>query len=121
MRRGQPRESAAVFRRNTGMLHRNAAHVQFEDDRLFPRDLRPAVLTPSESGFDNLAFRNETGVVASVERQIVAFGSDAISENGIVPTQFALEHLSVGIEQQLVRVESMPPRRVVGAVHSIAV
>ncbi len=104
-----------------GMLDRDAAHVQLEDDGLFPRDLRAAILTPGESGFDDPALWDIARVVAPVKRQILARAADAVGKDSVAPTNSALECFGVGVDQQLVRIEPMAIGGIVGPVNAVAV
>jgi hypothetical protein len=104
-----------------GMLDRDAAHVQFEDDGLLPRDLRAAILTPGKSGFDDPALWDVARVVAPVKREILARAAEAVAEDGVAPPNPTLERLGVGVDQQLVRVEPMAIGGIVGPVNAVAV
>src|ERR1700682_5225412 len=91
-----------------GMSDRDPAHMQLEDDRLFPRDLRTAILTPSKGGFDNPTFRDLARIVAPVEREIRALATDAVAKEGIAPPQPAVQRPGVWIDQQFVGIEAVP-------------
>ena len=71
-RRGEAGEGAAMLRIDAGMNHRDPAHVQLENDRLFPRDLRPVLLAPGKGRLDDPAFGDIARIVAPVDRQILA-------------------------------------------------
>src|SRR6266404_548883 len=103
------------------MLDRDAAHVQLEDNGLLPRDLRAAILTPGESGFDDPALWDVARVVAPVKRQILARAAEAVAEDGVAPAKFPLECLGVGVDQQLVRIEPMAIGGIEGPVNPVAV
>ena len=83
--------------------------------------LRPALAAPGEGRIDHAAFRHEGGAVALVEGEVVVGLADRVAEQRGVPVELADELLRIGIEQQLVRVEAVPVRRLVGAVHAIAI
>ena len=104
-----------------GMLDRDPAHMQLENDRFFPRRLRAAILAPSEGGLDDSALWHLTRVIAPVKREILARTADAVAEEGIAPSKPAMEGLDVGIDQQLVGIEPVPVRRIVGPIDTVAV
>ena len=110
-RRDEPGKGAAMRRLDIGVLDRDAAHVQFEDDRLFPWGLGAAILTPGEGGLDHPAFWNIARIVAPIERQILARAAEPITEHRVAPAEPPLKRLGVRIDQQLVRIEAMPVRR----------
>src|SRR5712671_790705 len=103
------------------MLDRDAAHVQFEDDGLLPRDLWAAILAPGKSGFDDSALWDVARVVAPVKRQILARAAEAVAEDRVAPANSALERLGVAVDQQLVRIEPMAIGGIVGPVNAVAV
>jgi len=51
-RRGERREGAALALADRRMTDREAAHMHLEDDRLFPRIARWAVVVPGEGAVD---------------------------------------------------------------------
>ncbi len=55
------RKSRVFARRHRGMPDRKAAHVHFEDDRLFPGGARVTVVVPGEGVFNDPAFRYYSG------------------------------------------------------------
>src|SRR6516165_7322946 len=67
-RRGEASEGAAMCRGDLGMPVCYAAHMQFEDDRLFPRNLRAAIVAPGKSRLNNPALEDVARIIASVER-----------------------------------------------------
>ena len=107
-RRGEAGKGAAMLRVDAGMAFGDRRARELENDRLFPRDLRPALLAPGEGGLDDPAFRDEARIVAPIDRQILARAADAVAENRVGPAQPAVQRLGIGIDQQLVGVEAMP-------------
>src|SRR5215470_14397320 len=90
------------------MLYRDAAHMQFENDCFFPRDLRPAILPPGECGLDDPALWDVTRIVAPVKGQILPETADPVAEDSVAPAQPPLEGFGVRVEQQLVGIETVP-------------
>ncbi len=120
-RRGEAGKGAAMLGSNAGMALGNAAHVELENDRPFPRGLRPIFLAPGKRRLHDPAFGNEAGVVAPVDRQILARAAEAVAEIGIGPAQPAVQRPGVGVNQEFVGVEAVPIGRVVGAMDAIAI
>src|SRR5262249_199026 len=63
--------------------------------------------------------RRERGTIAIVAAQVVL--ADLVTEQGVVPCDVAADQLRVRVEEQLVRVEPVPFRRVERAVDAIPV
>src|SRR6185312_13203442 len=101
------RKSAAMRRSDIGMADRDAAYMQLKDDRLLPGDLGTAILAPGEGRLDDPAFWDIAGIVAAIERQILAQAADAITEEGVAPADPPLQCLGIRIDQQLVGVEAV--------------
>ncbi len=96
-------------------------HVRLIDDGLGPGMLGRAVVAPGHGGVDHDAFRHDEGGVAAVGRGVAAGGAEAIAEMRVVPADFALQRSRIRVDQQLVRIEAVPVRRIVGPVHAVAV
>ena len=112
---------AAQALRHVGMQRRESLDVQLVDQRVVPRRRRAAILTPGERRIDDLALGHAEGVVALVHGEIFALAADAIAEMTVAPAQIADDRFGVWIEQQLLRVEAKPFRRIVGTVNPVAV
>src|SRR5262249_37821256 len=97
-RRGKPGKCATVDRFDTGMFEGNSAHMQLEDDRLFPRDLRTAILAPREGRFDNATFRDLACVIAPIERQVGTLTANTVAKQRIAPTQPTVQRSGVRID-----------------------
>src|ERR1700759_5084385 len=104
-----------------GVIDRNAAHLQFEYDCFFPRGLRAPIFTPGKGGFDDPALRDVARVVTPVERQILPRTPKSVAEDCVSPAETPLQRFGVWVDQQLVRIEPMPIRRIKGPVNTIAV
>jgi hypothetical protein len=70
---------------------------------------------------DDPTLRNERRAIALVERKVFVARVEPVSETRRVPGQFAQMCARVGIEQQLIGIETMPVLWVVWAVDPIAV
>src|SRR5262245_31047330 len=95
------------------MPHREAANVQLVAHRIVKRRAWRPIVAPREGRIDDAALRHAAGVVVLVEREVFLRIADAIAEVRIAPLQLTLYVLRVWLDQQLVRVETMPPRRIV--------
>ena len=87
---------------------------------VFSHGMRRRAVAPGEGGVDDAGLQHEGRAVALVEGQVVA-GLDLVAEQRRVPLELADHLLGVGIEQQLVGIEAVAGRGLVGAVHAIAV
>ena len=103
------------------MVLGEAAHVRFINHHVGPGDVRRLVLAPGKRRVDDAALGHPGGVVAAVEGHILLTVSDLVAEVGVAPAEPADDILGVGLDQQLVWVEAVTMRRIVGAVHAIAV
>ena len=120
--RGEAAIGAAQIGRDVVALLRQALDVRLVDDGVFPGDLRADLATaPVEGLVDHDGLRHAAGIVAPVERQILARAAGAIGEMRIAPDQPPGEPPGIGIEQQLVGVEAVAVLGLVGAVDAIAV
>ena len=96
--------------------------VGLVDEGVFPGDVGPFLASaPVEAVVDDDGLRYAARIVAAVERQISARASGAIAEVGIAPHQPSGKPLDVGIEQQLVMIESMTVFGIVRSIDAIAV
>jgi hypothetical protein len=86
-----------------------------------PRDGGRPVVSPIERGIHHDAFRHVSSVVAAVERQVRCLVTQPITEMRVAPAQCAADLLRVGVEQQLIGVESVSRLGRVGAMHPVAV
>src|SRR5512132_1347660 len=119
--RRQAAECAAQPLVDRRVAHGEAAHVHLVDDAVVPLDAWRAVYAPGEGGVDDAALRHVSGVVPLVEAEIAVFAADLVGEVGVVPVDLAEQRLGVGVDEQLVGIEAMPPVRSVGAVDTVAV
>ena len=83
--RRQSREGPALVQGNIGVLHGEAANMQFVDDRLMPLAGRRAIVAPGERRIHHTALGHMTGVVAGVERKILLVVTDAVAEVFVAP------------------------------------
>src|ERR1700737_2429846 len=103
------------------MLDGDAADLHLDYDRFFPWGLGAPVLAPGESGFDHPALGDVARIIAPVERQVLPRTPKSITEDRVGPAKSPLQCLGVRIDQQLVRIEPMPVRRIKGSVNTIPV
>jgi hypothetical protein len=61
------------------------------------------------------------GAVAAVEGQVARRVADPVAVDGVVPDQRAAQALRVGVDEQLVRIETMALFRRIGPIHAIPV
>ena len=103
-----------------GMPPREALHVRLVDDGIFPRRAAARGAPPGEGRIDDAGLEVERGAVALVEGEVVV-RFDLIAEQRGIPLQLT-DHLpGIGVEQELVGIEAMAGRRLVGTMNAIAV
>ena len=101
---------------------RQALDVRLIDDGVFPRDLRADLAaTPVEGLVDHDGLGYAAGIVAPVERQVLARATGAIGKMGVAPYHPPGKPPRIGIEQQLVGIESVAVLGLVGAMNAIAI
>jgi hypothetical protein len=76
---------------------------------------------PLEVGIDHHALRHERRAVPLVEREIRRGIADLVAEKGGIPFHLADMRPRVGIQHQLVGIETMALFRCVGPMHPIAI
>src|SRR5205807_10544090 len=76
---------------------------------------------PRERGIDDGGQRRARSAVALVERKVGVVIADLVAEQGVVPAQVAADGLGVGIEDHLVRIETMALFWFIRAVNTVAV
>ncbi len=104
-----------------GMEHRKPSHVHLVDQRpVHGRAGRP-VVAPSKGRIDDGGQRRKRGVIPRIERDICRRVADLVSEEGIVPTHHSADVFGIGVQEDLVRIETVPVLRFIGAVNAIAV
>src|SRR3954447_2747744 len=74
---------------------RETSDVHLVDQRLAPRSVRRAVISPSERLVDNRSQGRELGIVALVERQIGFWVSDLVSPQLVRPAGLSRDGLRV--------------------------
>ena len=116
---GQPGISAAQRLGQRRMALGQPAHMRLVDDGVLPGDAPPPV-APGEGRVDHAGLHRVGSAVALVEGRVVA-ALDLIAEQRRVPLDMADHLLGVGIDQQLVGIEAVACRRLVGTVHAVAV
>src|SRR5262245_2344213 len=95
--------------------------VGFVDDRVLPGDRRSTFFAPCERFIDDHALWYSTSVVAPVEREVGARAAGAIAKMCVAPDEAPGELPSIGIDEQLVRIEAQSPLRVIRAVNPVTV
>ena len=114
-------KGAAKMFRHCGVRHGEATHMRFIEDRLVPGHAHRAGLGPLKAGIDHHALRHEGCAVALVETQVAIGVADRVAEHLGPPFEFAHVRLGVGVEQQLVVIETVSLQRRVRAMHPQAV
>ncbi len=109
---------AAHLLGDLGVQLGHALDVRLVDHRLGVGQARRAVVGPVEERADHDALGHVTGRVVVVDAVRVV---EVVAEQRLVPLDGAVDRLRVRVEQQLVRVAAQPVRRVVRAVHAVAV
>ena len=96
--------------------------MRLVDDGVFPGDVGAHfAAAPVEGLVDDDGLGHAAGIVAPVEREILARAAGAIGEMRIAPYQPSGQPPGIGIEQQLVGVEAVAVLGLIGAVNAIAV
>ncbi|MNM73230.1 hypothetical protein D3C81_849500 [compost metagenome] len=114
-------EGAAQVGQQVVAQHRQAAHVGFIDDGGGPRHRGRSVVAPVEACVDHHRLGHALGAVAAVRREVAARALQAVAEQHVGPAHRPAQLARVRVQQQLVRVEAVPVRGIVGAVRAVAV
>ena len=120
-RMGQTGIGAALPARHFRVQFGQSLDVRLVDDGPSPGRAQGSVIAPGVSRVDHDAFRHRRRVVAPVDREILPPGADAVTEMGVRPVQVASDVLGVGVEQELARVEPVPPLGRVRPMHPVAI
>src|SRR2546426_9380263 len=103
------------------MHPRVSADVHFVNYGHIPRNLTATTLScPVEVTIDYGTFRHEGRTVSFVERRVVP-GLHLITKKRRIPCEATHVRKGMGIEQELVRIESVSSGRFIRAVHSKAI
>src|SRR5262245_43794025 len=95
--------------------------VGFVDDRVLPGDQRSTFFAPCEGFVDDHALWHSTRVVSPVEREVGPCAARAIAEMRVTPDKAPCELLGIGIDEQLVRIETQSPLGLIRAVNPVTV
>src|ERR1019366_1028581 len=99
-----------------------APDVRFIEDGVFPGDVGAHLTAaPVEGLIDDDGLGHAAGIIAPIEREVLARASGAISEMGIAPYQPSGKAPGIGIEQQLVGVEAVAVLGHIGSMNPIAI
>src|SRR5690606_1011038 len=101
---------------NLGMAHGQSAYMGLVDHGAIPVGLRPGMTPPGERRIYDPGLGHEGRTVALVEAQVRVRRAYGVAEQGLGPLQLADQLLGVGVDQQLVRVETVAGIRLVGPV-----
>src|SRR5690554_7825856 len=93
----------------------------FVNDGLRPGGIRPATLSPVEELAGHHTFRYQSGGVAPVHDQVCLGMLHPIAKYGITPLNRAQKLTGIWVDQQLVRIETVAPHRVVRPISAVAV
>ena len=106
---------------NVRVRHRQALDVRFVDHGFVPGGPKRLVVPPIKGVVDDDAQRGKSRAVALVKSQIVSLRANGVTKQRIVPMNFPADGLGVGIEQELVAVETQAFLRLIWPVHPVAV
>src|SRR5258708_11736385 len=121
-RRRQAAIRAAQVWRHVFAFLRQALDVRFIDDGVFPGYVRAHfAAAPVEALVDDDGLRHAAGVVASVEREVLARAAGAIGKMRVAPYQPSGKPPGVGVEQQLVGVEAVAVLGLIRSMNAIAI
>jgi hypothetical protein len=81
--------------------------VDLIDDGVGERDAQSSVAGPVECRIDDDGFRNARTAVVFVLVQVGIFLAEGIGKDGLIPLHVAKDCLCVGIDEQLVFIETM--------------
>ncbi len=112
---------AASGFRNPRMQLREAAHMQFVNDRVVPLGARRPIVAPGERRIENGRERCKRRAVPVVEREIALRIPNAVAEHLVGPPNRTRHGFRVWIHDKLVGIESVSSRRIVRTVDPIAV
>src|SRR5579863_1579222 len=111
---------AAQILGHHGILNAEAADVDLVNHGIREGSLGLGIVTPVEAGINDNRFGNAGGAVFGVHLQRIA-GRDLEREDGSLPVNLAGERLGVGVDEQLVEIETMTVFGVPGTVDAIPV
>ena len=117
----QPRVGAAQRLRDVGVARGKPLHVDFVDDRLVPGDPRRPIATPGEGRIRDDALRRVGRAVPIIPAEIFGGLTDRVAEHRIAPDDGTVDGPSIGIEQELRRIEAMTLLGLIRSAHPIAV
>ena len=118
---GEAGEGAAFVLGDPGVLPGQATHMGLVDDGVGPGDAGRTIVAPVEGFVGDDAFRHGGRAVAPVERQVAARRWQAKAVQRVGPAQVAGQCAGVGVEQELVGIEAVAARRVIGTVGAVAI
>jgi hypothetical protein len=101
---------------NVRVAHGESLDMELTDQGIVPRNLEWCVRFPGESGVDHSVLGHSKGIIAPVKRQVLLPVSDPVSEVGVAPPDGSLNLLAIGVEQELVVIETMALLRGVWAI-----
>jgi hypothetical protein len=111
----------AQFGWNVRMQSGETFDMQFIDHGLMPGDVGALVTFPVEIRIDDLTPGHPGRTVAAAEAQILLWTADAVSELSVAPLDPTDDGFGVRVEQQLVRVETVPLVGPVRPMHPVAI
>ncbi len=95
--------------------------MHFVNHRLMPRDERRPVIAPGERVVYDCRQGSELRVVAAVHRQVCILSVLLVAIHLRRPSHGACNGFGVGIEHNLVGIETVPGKWIVGSMHAVAV
>src|SRR5918996_1854466 len=107
--------------RNAGMADGEALYMSFVDDGVVPRCVRRRFVAPVEGLVDNHGLGCAVRRVLLREAEIGVLVSDLVAEHLGSPVDVSVDRLRIRVEHQLVAIEAMTGRGLVGSVDPKAV
>jgi hypothetical protein len=118
---GERREGSSFVGTDVVAQHGQAAHVGFINDGVGPWNVGGPVVAPVEAVVGDDRLDHPGRAVAPVEGEIGALRGDPKTKQSVGPAQTPVDAPRIRIEQQLMRIESVPGLRLVGSMGAITI
>ncbi len=120
-RMSQRRIGSARGRLHAFVRNSEALYMSLVDERIAPCARGRSIVAPCHRRIHNNGFGRHGGAVSPIHREIDALCAYAIAEDGIMPSDPAIQLTRIGIDQQLVGIKPVAMLGLVGSVSSQAV